>query len=101
MTLLFNTSREINEVPTSAKAISEMLEIHDFSWEGFKPKGGVKLPTVAEFAEAHKDGRYILHLAKHVVCAVGGKYFDIWDCGDKPVYGYWVRKSSIAPGRLF
>lgn len=101
MTHLYNTSREINEAPTSVKAISEMLKIHDFSWEGFKPKGGGKLPTVADFAEAHKDGRYILRLAKHVVCAVGGRYFDIWDCGAKPVYGYWVMRSSVAPGRLF
>ena len=101
MTHLYNMSRVTNEAPTAAKTVSDTLKVRGFAWVGFKTKGGGKLPTVAEFAEAHKTGRYVLRLAKHVVCAVGGRYYDIWDCGDKPVYGYWVRKSSVAPGRLF
>ena len=101
LTLLYNTSRVVHEDPISTKTIGETLKVHGFAWKGFKPKEGGKRPTVADFAAGHESGRYILRLAKHVVCAVGGLYYDIWDCGVKPVYGYWVRESSVAPGRLF
>lgn len=101
MTYLYNTARKINEAPTSAKSITETLKLFGFVWEGFRVRKGEARPTVADFAKTHEVGRCILRASQHVVCAIGGKYYDIWDCGAKPVYGYWFRESSVAPGRLF
>lgn len=45
--------------------------------------------TVAEFAEDHPNGSYILALHGHVVAVENGDYFDTWDSGDGiPIY-YW------------
>ena len=48
--------------------------------------------TVAEFAEDHPKGRYILATGTHVVAVIDGNYYDTWDSGDEvPVY-YWQRR---------
>lgn len=41
------------------------------------------------FVKAHKDGRYILQMAKHVSVSVDGVIYDIWDCSDRFVYQAW------------
>ena len=48
--------------------------------------------TVAQFAQDHPRGRYVLALNGHVVCVKdGGNYYDTWDSGDElPVY-YWSK----------
>lgn len=48
--------------------------------------------TVAQFAEDHKKGTYILALNGHVVAVEDGSYFDTWDSGNEiPIY-YWERE---------
>lgn len=45
--------------------------------------------TVRQFANEHKNGRYILALHGHVVACIDGTYYDTWDSGDEvPIY-YW------------
>lgn len=45
--------------------------------------------TVADFCEDNPDGVYILAIAGHAVCVVGGHYYDSWDSGGEiPIY-YW------------
>ena len=68
------------------------MKTKGFEWVPITPKGGEKRPTVAEFAKEHVDGKYILLVSNHFVAAVGGNYYDIWDCGDKSLYGYWFKK---------
>ena len=47
--------------------------------------------TVAEFAEDHPNGSYILALHGHVIAVENGDYFDTWDSGDGiPIY-YWEK----------
>lgn len=47
--------------------------------------------TVAEFAEDHPNGSYILALHGHVVAVENEDYFDTWDSGDGiPIY-YWEK----------
>ena len=47
--------------------------------------------TVAEFAEEHPNGIFILALSGHVVCVEDGDYYDTWNSGDKvPLYD-WER----------
>lgn len=50
--------------------------------------------TVAEFAEEHRDGTYILALSNHVVCVQDGNWFDVWDSGGEiPIY-YWLKEEK-------
>lgn len=54
-------------------------------------KKGTKRPTVKQFALDHPTGTYICKVAHHVVAVVDGKYYDTWDCGDRPLYTYYER----------
>lgn len=68
------------------------LATKGFKWVPIKPNKGETRPTVAEFAKEHTEGKYILNISNHFVACSGGKYYDIWDCGEKSLYGYWVKK---------
>lgn len=68
------------------------LKEKGFEWVAVSPARGESRPTVAEFAKSHPDGKYVLLVSNHFVAAQGGKYYDIWDSGDKSLYGYWVKK---------
>lgn len=68
------------------------LKTKGFKWVPIKPERGESRPTVAEFARCHQDGKYILNISNHFVACQNGKYYDIWDCGDKSLYGYWFKK---------
>lgn len=69
-----------------------------------KEKGFEKMPmprkcnklryTVKEFCNeiAEPDCRYVLALARHEVSIVGCRVWDIWDCTNKSVGNYWIRK---------
>lgn len=48
--------------------------------------------TVAEFAEEHPFGRYVLACQGHVVCVADGEYFDSWDSGGEVVLYYWEKE---------
>lgn len=50
--------------------------------------------TVAQFAEDHPDGTYVLATQNHVVCvADGGCYFDTWDSGEEVVLYFYSREN--------
>lgn len=45
--------------------------------------------TVAQFAEEHPTGKYMLATGTHVIAVVDGDYYDTWDSGmEKPIYFY-------------
>lgn len=69
-------------------ADGDMKEL-DLIWNPLKVVKGKKRITVEEFAKSHKEGRYILRVSNHVVTVRDGYYWDIWECGDCCVYGYW------------
>lgn len=48
--------------------------------------------TVAEFANAHPHGTYILALSGHVVCIVDNVLYDTWDSGNEIVLYYWSKE---------
>jgi len=72
--------------------ITDYLSSLGFEWHAVKPKRGESRPTVAEFAEQHKNDAYVMRVSNHVVGGTNGKYADIWDCGYKSLYGYWIKK---------
>ena len=67
----------------------EALARLGFTYTGVSNKKGTKRPTVDGFAKTHKEGTYIASVAHHCVAIVDGKYYDTWDCGYKPMYGYY------------
>ena len=45
--------------------------------------------TVADFADDHKHGAYVLGTGTHAVAVVNGDYYDTWDSGGEvPIYFY-------------
>lgn len=48
--------------------------------------------TVADFANDHPHGTYILALSSHVVCVCCGEWFDTWDSGNEVPLYYWQKE---------
>ena len=61
-------------------------------WHGVPIQKGRKRPTVEKFAKEHSAGRFIVKVSNHVVTVKDGYYWDIWECGDCAIYGYWTDK---------
>ncbi len=47
--------------------------------------------TVAQFAEEHPKGSYILGTGSHVVACEDGCYYDTWDSGMEVPIFYWEK----------
>lgn len=56
-----------------------------------RPQKGEKRPTVADIAEAHKNKRVICRVAGHLTAIIDGNIYDLWDCSNKAVYGYYIK----------
>ncbi len=69
-------------------------DIADLEWHPLTIAKGKKRMTVEEFARKHPDGRYILKVSNHVVTVKDGYYWDIWECGDCALYGYWTDRGA-------
>lgn len=70
----------------------EIFEKLGFDYYGVSNKRGTSRPTVDEFAKSHKEGIYILNVAKHEIACVNGKYYDTWDSGWCKLYGYFKKR---------
>ena len=46
---------------------------------------------MAEFADLHPSGTYILALSGHVVCVVDNVLYDTWDSSNEIVLYYWQK----------
>lgn len=91
LTGLYELAMEYKAVPNSSHIFPKYLESSGFT----KCKVQIKdhhRPTVKSFTEEHPTGTYILSIANHVVCVKDGYYWDTWDCGNKSVYTYWVKR---------
>lgn len=67
----------------------EIFSEMGYEYHGISNKKGTKRPVVWKFAKDHPNGRYLVNVANHVVAVVDGKYYDTWDSGDKPMYGWF------------
>lgn len=54
------------------------------------PKVPCKGLTVAEFADLHPDGVYIVRVPSHLTCVRYGDCYDIWDCRFEPCDIAWA-----------
>jgi hypothetical protein len=87
-TMLCLTGKSLYRMPNERDTYSVVLEKYGFKYHGISNAKGSKRPKVSEFAGKHK-GIAVLRLANHLVAVEDGYYWDIWDCGNKSLYGYW------------
>ena len=51
--------------------------------------------TIADFADDHPTGTFIVATGTHVVCVQDGNYFDTWDSGSQiPSYYFEVKENK-------
>lgn len=81
-----------SQCPMECKPTYEKyLANNNFVYHGISNKKGTKRPTVESFSRANKHGTFFLNVANHCVTVVDGVYYDIWDSGNKSLYGYWQK----------
>jgi len=90
--LLAESAIVLKEPAESCDNIDAVLKKHGFLWIPVKPAKGEKRPTVSDFAKKHPE-KAICRISSHLVATQDGNYYDIWDCGDKSLYGYWISPS--------
>lgn len=88
---LFDIGFELKVMPSSDETWKKYLEQHGFIQHKVSNRKGSRRPTVNGFATNNKSGTFVLRIANHVVTCVDGYYYDLWDCGDSSVYGYWEK----------
>lgn len=92
LAILFETALELQEPVESCENITAALKRYGFVWKSIKVEKGDRRPTVSVFADYIKTDA-ICRVSGHVVAVHDGKYFDVWDSGDKSLYGYWVKEN--------
>ena len=86
---LFEIGFELKVMPNADEAWKHYLKELGFIEHKISNKKGSKRPTVESFASSNKKGVFVLRVANHVVTCADGYYYDLWDCGDSSIYGYW------------
>lgn len=68
--------------------VSALLRAHGFTRHVI-PDTCPDCYTVADFAQEHPVGLYVLGTGSHVVTVEDGQYFDSWDSGSEVPIFYW------------
>lgn len=87
---LVEKAHKLSDAPTSTECVGALLIENGFKWHPIDVVGGGRRPKVHEFSKEH-EGTCVLRVSNHLVCSSFGRYKDIWDCGEKSLYGYWER----------
>ena len=83
----------MSDFPSSNNVWGTYLRQHGFT-RYIVPNTCPDCYTVADFANEHKKGKYILALNGHVVAVEDGRYYDTWDSGNEvPIY-YWHKENE-------
>lgn len=69
----------------------KLFESLGFKYYGISNKKGTTRPTVKSFSQSHKQGKYILSVASHMVASENGDWFDTWNSENKCLYGYYEK----------
>ena len=88
---LTEIARKMQTLPNDRKVVDKYLKDKGFTWVPVNPRSGEKRPTVKQFAKEHKE-TCVLSVASHLTSCRGGKFYDTWDCGNRSLYGYWIKK---------
>ena len=61
----------------------------EFDLERVKPK---VYKTVEDIANDFNDNIVLIRIKGHLTCAMYGRIYDTWDCGNEPVDVFWIVK---------
>ncbi len=88
---LCEIGREMQLMPADREVVDRYLTREGFVWHAIKVSKGSVRPKVSEFAKQNTNPT-VMSLSGHYSSSMGGSYYDIWDCGDYSIYGYWIKK---------
>ena len=95
-TMLCLKGYELYDMPNSNAVINALLIDRGFE-RGIIPNTCPDCYTIADFAEDHPKGTYVVGTGDHVVCITDGVINDTWDSSNEiPIY-YW-RKAVKSNG---
>ena len=83
----------MGEMPDINNVWGAVLRQHGFYREAL-PRTCPDCFTVRDFCREHRRGVYVLGTDGHVVTAIDGDWYDIWDSGDETVLYFWYRKDE-------
>ena len=84
-------ARKMQLMPNDTKVVGALLKQYGFEWVPIKVERGSTRPIVADFAKLHEE-TCVLRVSHHLTSCGKGKYYDIWDCGNSSLYGYWIKR---------
>lgn len=88
---LVEKAHKLTDAPTSTECVGALLIDNGFKWHPIDVSDGGKRPKVHEFSKS-RNTTCVLRVSSHLVFCSNGTYKDIWDCGEKCLYGYWEKK---------
>lgn len=80
---------------TSNKVVDKVLSDLGFVKKGkpFKENGKTYCAIEMDKLIGQTDAA-VVQVASHLTCVKGQYLIDLWDCGVKSVYGYWIKKNA-------
>ena len=80
----------MGDMPSSDSVWGATLRQHGFRREAIK-NTCPDCYTVADFAEDHPNGTYVLKTDQHVTTVIDGDVYDSWNTSDEVPQYYWTR----------
>ena len=81
------------DMPSNNAVWGAVLRQHDFNRSAI-PNSCPNCYTVAEFAEDHDRGTFVVMTGNHVVTVIDGDYYDTLDSGDETALFYYYKRSE-------
>lgn len=89
--LLAEAGRDMGLMPTNPAVMWALLKMRGFTREAL-PDQCPDCYTVADFARDHSRGLFVVATGTHILCVIGGDWFDSWNSGDEVPMYFWYRK---------
>ena len=88
--LLVIQARKQQRTISEKEVYEQVLFEHGFIYNKVSNKKGSKRPRVFEKAKESVTP-IVMNVANHIVTAENGKYYDLWDSGNRCLYGYYTK----------
>lgn len=90
-TMLCLRGFDLCDMPNSNAVINALLTSKGFE-RGIVPNTCPECYTIADFANDHPQGTYVVGTGDHVVAVEDGTIFDSWDSSTETAIFYWGKK---------
>lgn len=90
-TMLAANGFALNDMPNANHVVNYTLRKNGFI-RHLIPNECPDCYTMADFAEEHPDGTYVLAFGDHVCTVIDGNWFDSWDSGNRVPMFYWEKE---------